>query len=393
MRNGALALVALFIVVQGPDGAGRSAIGWLGDLSAAEVTGLVTLLIIFGLLAGEGWLLLQIVAQNGRLLVRVEALEAQLGIRPTDGSAAPAGVQTEGLPVGAAAPAFALPDLDGATVTLDALRRARQPVLLIFTDPDCGPCTVLLPEIATWQRIHADRLTTAVISTGTAEANRAKASSAGLHRVLLQNDFEIGRAYRVAGTPSAVLVNVDGSVGSPVAGGAAAIRALVAPSPAPRRTVPLAGRPDGAARNGAHATASLVGQAAPALRLPALAGGEIDLADFRGHSTALLFWNPACGFCQQMLEPLKRREAAPPEGAPQLLIVSTDDVAANQALGLRSPVALDGAFATGRAFGANGTPSAVLIDADGTIGSPVAVGAGAVFGLIGLSHTDRATAR
>jgi hypothetical protein len=94
-----------------------------------------------------------------------------------------------------------------------------------------------------------------------------------------------------------------------------------------------------------------------------------------------------------MLEPLKRREAAPPEGAPRLLIVSTDDVAANQALGLRSPVALDGAFATGRAFGANGTPSAVLIDADGTIGSPVAVGAGAVFGLIGLSHTDRATAR
>lgn len=389
IRNGALALVALFIVVQGPSGAGRSAVGWLGDLSAGEVSLLVAMAAVLGLLAAGGWLLLQIIAQNGRLLVRVEALEAQLGVASPNGSAASAGARAEGLPVGTPAPAFALPDLDGARVTLDDLRRAGQPMLLLFTDPDCGPCTELLPEIVTWQRIHADRLTTAVISTGTPAANRAKAEGAGLRRILLQDDFEVGQAYRVAGTPSAVLVNADGTVGSPVAGGAVAIRALVAPPTAPRQMVPMAGRANGGSRNGAAAATAAVGGPAPAVRLPALAGGEVDLADFRGQPTALLFWDPACGFCQQMLEPLKRRETAPSEDAPQILIVSTDDGAANQALGLQSPMALDGGFQTGRAFGANGTPSAILIDAEGAIASPMAVGAGAVLGLIGLSRTDQ----
>ena len=56
-------------------------------------------------------------------------------------------------------------------------------------------------------------------------------------------------------------------------------------------------------------------------------------------------------------------------------------VEANRAMALKSPVLLDEGFSTGGAFGANGTPSAVLINAKGRIASPIAVGAQQVFEL------------
>jgi peroxiredoxin len=88
----------------------------------------------------------------------------------------------------------------------------------------------------------------------------------------------------------------------------------------------------------------------------------------------LLFWNPGCGFCRRMLEDLKTWEANPPGGAPKLLIVSTGSVEANKEQGITSPLLLDEGFQTGRAFGASGTPSSILIDEEGKIASRVAVG-------------------
>jgi len=115
--------------------------------------------------------------------------------------------------------------------------------------------------------------------------------------------------------------------------------------------------------------------------LPDLTGKQVGLADFHGSRTLVLFWNPDCGFCQQMLEDLKAWEARPPEGAPRLLVVSTSTVEANAVMGLRSPVLLDQGFSAGSKFGANGTPMAVLVDAEGKIASEVAAGAPAVLAL------------
>jgi hypothetical protein len=56
-------------------------------------------------------------------------------------------------------------------------------------------------------------------------------------------------------------------------------------------------------------------------------------------------------------------------------------------MGLASPVVLDQQFAVGRAFGARGTPSAVLVDAEGKLPSDVAVGAPAVLKLAGADRT------
>jgi thiol-disulfide isomerase/thioredoxin len=131
-----------------------------------------------------------------------------------------------------------------------------------------------------------------------------------------------------------------------------------------------------------------VGEPAPEVKLEDLKGETVELRYFRGQETLVLFWNPGCGFCQQMLPDLKEWEQNMPEGAPRLLFVSAGTEEANRQMGLASTVVLDQQFGVGRAFGASGTPSAVLVDAEGKISSEVAVGAPAVLELAGATQTE-----
>ena len=123
------------------------------------------------------------------------------------------------------------------------------------------------------------------------------------------------------------------------------------------------------------------------MKLPDLEGNTLELKDLRGERTLVLFWNPGCGFCQQMLPDLREWEGNRPEGAPKLLVVSAGTEEANSEMGLSSTVVLDQQFAVGRAFGATGTPSAVLVDAEGKVASELAVGAPAILEMAGASRT------
>jgi thiol-disulfide isomerase/thioredoxin len=102
-----------------------------------------------------------------------------------------------------------------------------------------------------------------------------------------------------------------------------------------------------------------VGEPVPEVPLPDLEGQTVELEAFRGEETLVLFWNPGCGFCQQMLPDLKAWEEDPPGGAPKLLVVSAGTEEANREQGLASTMVLDQQFTAGRVFGAIGTPSAV----------------------------------
>jgi peroxiredoxin/uncharacterized membrane protein YphA (DoxX/SURF4 family) len=360
-RNAALAAVAGFVIWQGYHGAGPSAVGWLSSPSATRIAALILGLVVLGLLVGGWWLLLQLVRQNGRLLSRIEALE---GWRLASGDVPSANGSAKGLPVGAKAPGFELPGLDGERLTLDSLLASGKPVMLVFTNSGCGPCTEMLPEIARWQEDHAETLTISLISGGEPEENRAKISEHGLRDVLLE-DGGVSDEYEVHGTPSAVLVRPDGTIGSSIAEGEEAIGALVAYArgyaAAQREAMPARGGPE-------------LGEPAPDLRLADLEGHTVDLEDFRGEKTLVLFWDTGCGFCQQILPDLKRWEENRPEDAPRLLVVSAGAEEANKEQGFASTVVLDQEFAVGRAFGADGTPSAVLVDEEGKVASELALG-------------------
>jgi thiol-disulfide isomerase/thioredoxin len=404
-RNGVLAAVAGFVLWEGYEGgAGPSALSWLGALSTAQLIGLLGGVLVLALLAGQWGFLIHLLRQNGRLLVRLEALEATLaqggGVVAPSENGTPLHRDAEGLPVGSEAPEFGLSGLHGETLTLEALRSSGKPVMLLFTDPGCGPCNALLPEVGRWQEEYAQKLTLSLVSRGEVEENKTKAQEHALKNVVLQNDWEVSSSYEVGGTPSAVLVAPDGKVASPVAGGAEGIRALLAYAVGERAQLPMqpAQQPQAQGQpcpncGKVHAAAPTVpaaqkvGEDAPEVKLPDLEGNTVELADFRGEETLVLFWNPGCGFCQQMLPDLKAWEAKAPEGAPRLVVVSAGMEEANKEMGLSSPVLLDQNFATGRAFGASGTPSAVLVDAEGKVASEVAVGAPAVLELAGADRT------
>ena len=101
-----------------------------------------------------------------------------------------------GLPVGSLAPDVG-PRAPGRTLAL------------VFTDPGCGPCQALLPELARWRRSLSEALTIEVVERGDPEGRR------------------VADAYRIRGTPAAVVVSPSGTVASAPAEGTTAIEALI----------------------------------------------------------------------------------------------------------------------------------------------------------------------
>jgi len=389
IRNGVLAAVALFVGVAGfAYGPGPGLLDWTQEMDGLAWVVLVGFLLTIAALAGVVWMLVHLLGQNGRLLVRLDKIEEALAAADIelddDDEDAAEDAFVEGLPYGTPAPAFSLTGLHGEQMTLAALRAAGNQVLLIFTDPNCGPCNALLPDIGKWQRELRSKLTVALVSRGTADAYLAKSAEHGLSNVLLQQNNEVADAYQVAGTPTGLLIRADGTIGSGLAPGGDAIRKLVDQVVEDRVVIPLKAAPKPAPRPAPAPMAGTekIGTPAPEVSLPNLTGETVALADFKGEPTAVLFWNPGCGFCARMLPELKAWEENPPAGAPKLLVVSTGEAEQNAEMGLKSAVVLDSGFTVGRAFGASGTPSAVLVNAGGEIASGLAVGAPGVLGLL-----------
>jgi len=81
-----------------------------------------------------------------------------------------------------------------------------------------------LSELQSWERSEKyEQIDLLVISTGTAEANRAMNLQS---TVLLDQDFGVGRSFAAGGTPSAVLIDASGKIASALAVGAPQVLAL-----------------------------------------------------------------------------------------------------------------------------------------------------------------------
>jgi thiol-disulfide isomerase/thioredoxin len=246
-------------------------------------------------------------------------------------------------------------------------------VLLVFTDPSCGPCNAMLPRISEWQHDDAEQLTIAVLTRGSADDNRAKVREHGVASVWLDPELEAYNAYKAVGTPGAVLVDESGRIASSVVAGADAIARLVDEAFGRPEAVPVM-------QVQPAPSAPPVGADAPALELFDLDGRAVTLTE-ESRDTLVLFWNPSCGFCQRMLDDVLAFERLVVPGAPRLLLISTGSVQDNRAMGLTSTIALDPQFAAGQMFGSTGTPSGILVGSDGKVASGLAVGAPAVMAL------------
>jgi uncharacterized membrane protein YphA (DoxX/SURF4 family)/thiol-disulfide isomerase/thioredoxin len=205
-RNAGLAVLSAVIAWRGP---GPTLEAWLSARSAAELAAVVTGVAAVGL----ALLSLRLWLDNRRLK---RELHAGQRARPIPGP-----------PVGAPAPSFALPELGGRTQSLQALRSHGRPIALVFMDPGCGPCRALLPDLKRWQLTLSQALTIAIISRASDDQADPASGQDGVANVLMQRGSEVSDAYRVKGTPSAIVVSPNGTIASSPAAGAAAIEALI----------------------------------------------------------------------------------------------------------------------------------------------------------------------
>jgi methylamine dehydrogenase accessory protein MauD len=199
IRNGILAALAVFALAAGP---GPAVDTWVRDRSAAELVAVAAAAAAIGL----GFWALRLRADRQRLSQELNNERKRAALAPP------------GLPVGSEAPDFALLSIDrGEVVSLDSLRAGGRPVLLMFTSPNCGPCSQIFPILRRWQQSLSERVTIALVSVGTEEANEYLSEEHGLEHLLVQEGIEVSEAYHIRGTPSAVLVTGDGRIGTTTA--------------------------------------------------------------------------------------------------------------------------------------------------------------------------------
>lgn len=241
VRNGGLAALCGVAFASGPEAAHLSGVDWLEGLGTPALILFPAGALLVAVVAVQGWFMFRMLRQHGRVLGRLEALEIGAGgmgeaARGRDALAAAANRlratddngHAPGLAVGSLAPEFDLPSLDGRLrVSLSRLRVPGAPVVLVFTNPGCGACNALLPDIADWQKRYGGRLTIAVVSRGVAATTGRKAHEYSLNNVLLQQHHEVAASYHAPGVPAAVLVSPDGRIASSPAVGVVAITALV----------------------------------------------------------------------------------------------------------------------------------------------------------------------
>jgi peroxiredoxin len=132
-----------------------------------------------------------------------------------------------------------------------------------------------------------------------------------------------------------------------------------------------------------------VGTVAPDFALPDLEGNERRLNDLLGQPLLLVFFSPQCGYCARMAPEL----GALPEESHRVVVVSRGDVADHRRIvqehRWRHLVLLDEDWEVMSAYQATGTPTGYLLDAEGRIASPLAVGAEA---LLVLARADAVSA-
>jgi thiol-disulfide isomerase/thioredoxin/uncharacterized membrane protein YphA (DoxX/SURF4 family) len=208
IRNGVLLAAALVVAIAG---SGPAIDDWVSARSAAELVAV-----------GLGILAVAAVLYAWNLRSENKSLSNDLRIARRAGAIG----GRFGLPVGSPAPPFELDDVNGDPMPLTRLLTREKPVLLLFMSPWCGPCGSMLPKVRQWQDSLRDRLTVAIISTGTAEQNENLVEQ-GLENVLLQEDMEVADIYSVSGTPTAVVVSRDGLIASNLGEMEAAIEPLV----------------------------------------------------------------------------------------------------------------------------------------------------------------------
>lgn len=367
IRNIIFAILALFLIAQGKDDQGLSFTQMTNETALQLILGLA----IIAFLGAVVFYLKRISQQQTQIMRRIETLEIAMHEGGFPGRE-PLTDPREGLPIGAPAPDFVLPDANGNNVSLGDLLSKNKPLLFFYVAPHCAPCAALLPEIETWANELKDKVNFIFLSSGTARENIEKFGSG---KILLQEHKEVAEVYNTRWTPTAFLVNTNGAIASHPAVGDTAIRELAEQL-----------KHENLEDEFVYITNSnslKIGESIPEFSLEDLHGKEIGANDFQGKKTLVAFWSMTCPHCTNMMEELKNWDKQRGADEPNLIVFSDGELEAHKDLELDSPILLDKDYKTAEKFGMFGTPSAILVDENGKIVSETAIGAANIWALIG----------
>jgi peroxiredoxin len=340
------------------------------------VTWVLLGLLLVGVLS-MAWSLLHVLRQHGRLLLRVEALEARIWTDEVPGQAELAGLLPATL-----FPPFLLPSLDNGEVALEQFRGER--VLLVHWSPDCGYCRQIAPDLARLQEGLRKRKTKLVlVSYGSPEANRTLVEEHGLTcRVLLQPDRATVEGFAHMGTPVAYLLDEKGRIAKPVAVGARDVPELAAHAAGHHSRLQTE-RPMSESR--IEREGLKAGTPAPPFELPTLRGETASLAEQRGRRVLLVFSDPDCGPCESVLPELARLHRERRSDGLEIIMVSRGALEENrrkaEAFGIDFPVVLQSGWKLSKKYGIFATPIAFLINEEGVIERDVARGPSEILSL------------
>ena len=369
-RNVMLSAVATLVVVGGRTDPGLGLFDWLGDADpvyAATVGAGVALLVA----AGVGAIVIMMLYH--RLAAATDHLQntSASTIVPDEAEEVDAVLS---VPVGTPAPPFEATALNGDHFVFEkALHQDRQ-LLLVFVNPVCTACERILPRLARWQQQVDDQISVIVISHGGDAENRAKAERTKFleERYLLQAGYEVSQAFGVERVPVALHIASDGTLMSPAAGGVEAIAGLL-----DQITVEV----DGNQPQRSNLVLKRIrtpfgeGDALPQLTLRENGIDPVSMP-VPGRRTLIIFWSPACPFCERLLHQLRQWERSLPDDLTLAVLVRHGDVEATRAQGLEAMVVEDDGTARAH-YEVTGTPVAVLTNPDGTLAKPMAIGLGA----------------
>jgi len=381
IRNIVFAILAFVLILSGKYNQGLSLFDSTNIDSEKSFMSLILGLATVGLLAAVVFYLKKISEQQTQIMRRIEILEVT-ALDSSTGEIKREGVSKPdaGLLIGTPAPEFSLPDINDKTVTSAQLFAQAKPTLLLFVSPTCGPCASLLPDIELWQNDLRGKMNFVFVSSGKVEDNLEKFAGGNLKQILLQNDREVGLLYGAQWTPAAVLVNADGTIASKLAVGDEQIRGLVEKIKAEidtAETLLIAGT------NGDDGQNTNLGKSLPDFALNDIFDRTITSQSLLGKKTLVTFWSTTCGFCDQMLDDLRRWDKTKGMDEPNLLLLSVGEPEEHKSFDLNSSIVLDKERVVSNELGMEGTPSAVLINEKGKIVSETAVGAEQIWALIG----------
>lgn len=354
---------------------------------------LLALLVITLLAVVSGFY--QLVRQQGRLLLRLENLEARL---PGGSDHAANGAGTiRGLEVGTAAPPFRLPDAAGNEVALADFRGKR--VFLVHWSTECGFCELIAPDLAKLEpRLRRSGVELVLLSYGGPEENTRLASEHGLEcPILLQRPGEQIELFRGLPTPVAYFLDEEARVSAPLAVGAEDVPVLAEKAAAGRKPLPSE---RGLGQSRIEREGLKRGTRAPTFTLPDVHGRAVALEDYRGRHVMLVFSDPQCGPCDALITDLNALHRKHGDRELAIVMVGRGDAAANRAkvdeLAVEFPVVLQQRWKLSKEYGIFATPVGFLIDDHGVIAANVARGGAEIVALFqenvrALSTTPSAT--